>query len=58
MNTHPSKSASQEWSSYNPMATPVLAPVPASPTMCSEPMLEAKMEAPMTNQPACRPARK
>lgn len=26
MNTHPSRSASQEWSSYNPMVTPVLAP--------------------------------
>jgi len=40
------------------MAKPVEAPWPARPTMCSEPMLEVKIEAPMTIQPALRPARK
>src|SRR5262245_8592981 len=40
------------------MATPLVAPDPASPTMCSEPMFEAKMDAPITHQPRLRPARK
>jgi len=40
------------------MATPSVAPDPARPTMCSEPMLEAKIDAPMTHQPRLRPARK
>jgi len=40
------------------MARPVVAPWPASPTMCSEPMFEVKIEAPITIQPAFRPARK
>ena len=34
------------------------APLPASPTRCSEPMLVAKIEAPTMNQPALRPAKK
>ena len=34
------------------------APLPASPTRCSEPMFVAKIEAPTMNQPALRPARK
>ena len=33
-------------------------PVPASPTTCSEPIFEAKIEAPITNQPTFRPAKK
>ena len=33
-------------------------PIPARPTMCSEPMFEAKIDAPMTHQPRLRPARK
>ena len=37
---------------------PVEAPCPARPTMCSEPMFEAKMEAPMAKNPTLRPARK
>ena len=41
-----------------PTAKPLAAPVPAKPTRCSEPMFEAKREAPITNQPASRPARK
>jgi SSS family solute:Na+ symporter len=36
----------------------LVAPEPASPTRCSEPMLEAKIEAPTTNQPRLRLARK
>jgi hypothetical protein len=39
-------------------ATPLAAPVPASPTRCSEPMFDAKSDAPTTNQPVFRPARK
>lgn len=39
-------------------AMPLLAPVPASPTRCSEPMLDANSDAPTTNQPTLRPARK
>jgi hypothetical protein len=39
-------------------ATPVAAPVPASPTRCSEPMLDANSDAPMMNQTLLRPARK
>jgi hypothetical protein len=40
------------------MAMPVNAPCPARPTMCSEPMFDVKIEAPITTQPALRPARK
>jgi hypothetical protein len=39
-------------------ATPLAAPVPARPTRCSDPMLDAKSDAPMMNQPVLRPARK
>jgi len=38
--------------------SPVVAPEPASPTRCSEPMLVAKIDAPTTTHPRCRPARK
>lgn len=41
-----------------PTATPLAAPVPASPTRCSLPMLEANSDAPTTNHPTFRPARK
>jgi hypothetical protein len=34
------------------------APDPASPTRCSEPIFEEKIEAPTTHQPRLRPARK
>ncbi len=37
---------------------PLVAPAPASPTTCSEPMLDAKMDAPMIHQLRLRPARK
>jgi len=40
------------------MAIPLMKPAPASPTRCSEPMFEAKMEEPIDNQPASLPARK
>jgi len=40
------------------IAMPDEAPDPAKPTMCSEPMLEAKSDPPMANQPMLRPARK
>jgi len=36
------------------MATPLVAPEPARPTTCPEPMLEAKMDAPMINHPRLR----
>jgi hypothetical protein len=39
-------------------AMPLAAPVPASPTRCSEPMFEANSDAPTMNQPMLRPARK
>jgi hypothetical protein len=38
-----------------PTATPLAAAVPARPTRCSAPMLEANSEAPITNQPVSRP---
>jgi hypothetical protein len=41
-----------------PTAMPLAAPVPASPTRCSDPMLEANSDAPTMNQPMLRPARK
>ena len=41
-----------------PTATPLAAPVPANPTRCSLPILEAKSEAPIINQPTFLPARK
>ena len=41
-----------------PTATPLAAPVPARPTRCSEPMFDAKSDAPTMNQPTLRPARK
>jgi hypothetical protein len=40
------------------MARPDFALVPASPTMCSDPTFDARMEAPMTNQPRFLLARK
>jgi len=40
------------------IAMPVEAPCPARPTMCSEPMLDAKIEAPIANHPMSRLARK
>ena len=33
-------------------------PVPAKPTTCSEPIFDAKIEAPITNQPTFLPAKK
>jgi hypothetical protein len=36
------------------MASPVVAPAPPSPTMCSEPNVEVKIVAPITNPPALR----
>jgi hypothetical protein len=40
------------------MATPSVAPEPARPTMCSDPMFEAKIEAPMIHHARFLPARK
>ena len=40
------------------MGVPDSNPVPASPTTCSDPMLEAKIEAPITNHPTFLPAKK
>ncbi len=40
------------------MATPSVAPEPASPTRCSEPMFEAKIDAPTMNQPRLPPGQK
>ena len=37
---------------------PDSAPVPAKPTTCSDPILEAKIEAPITNHPTFLPAKK
>ena len=52
-----------EWVVFGPLrgllkAPPSFAPEPARPTMCSEPMFDAKIDAPMTHQPRFRPARK
>ena len=43
---------------FAPPCTPLVAPEPASPTRCSEPMFEAKIDAPTISQPRLRPARK
>ncbi len=50
--------STQACSSQCAIAMPVAAPCPARPTMCSEPMFEVKMDAPIVIQPALRPARK
>ena len=49
--THP-------WISQCACAIPEVAPAPASPIKCSDPMFEANMEAPMASQVAVRPLRK
>ncbi len=48
----------QPWISQWAWAMPAEAPVPARPMRCSEPMLEAKMEAPIAIHVAVRPLRK
>ena len=53
-----SMSMIQACSSQCAIAIPLVAPLPASPTMCSEPMFDASSEQPTTNQPISRPARK
>ena len=40
------------------MAIPVVAPCPASPTICSDPTLEAKREHPIAKKPTFLPAKK
>ena len=50
--------STQAWSSQWAMPMPLVAPLPDRPTICSEPMFEAKTEAPTTNQAMFRLARK
>jgi hypothetical protein len=48
------QACSSQWA----MAMPLEAPLPARPTICSDPMFEASREQPTTNQLMSRPARK
>jgi hypothetical protein len=57
-NTQPRTRMSQACISQCAMAMPVANPAPASPTRCSEPMFEEKIEVPICTQLLSRLARK
>ena len=57
-NTQPSTKMSQDWISQCAMAIPEAKPAPASPTRCSEPIFDEKIEVPICSQLLSRPDRK